>query len=154
MKSTTKNELLEAFLKIISEKHPQLDEKVAWRVASDLSKYASELTLSHNKGISESYHKAIQDLEQHRKQFREHIEMIDKTVKTLFASFKRQGFFKAEVDKKTGRNKLVGRTAMVTEMVVFLNHLEDNVAEFYEKVYKIEEQNAKEIGATQISLFS
>lgn len=154
MKSTTKNELLEAFLKIISEKHPQLDEKQSWRIASDLSKYASELTLAHNKGISESYQNAVYELEQHRNQFREHIEFIDKTVKTLFASFKRQGFFKAEIDKKTGRNKLIGRTAMVTEMVVFLNNLEDDVAEFYEKVYKIEEHKVKEIGATQISLFS
>lgn len=154
MKSTTKNELLESFLKIISERYPELDEKQAWRIASDLSKFASDLTLAHNKGISESYQTAIYELEQHRNQFREHIEMIDKTVKTLFASFKRQSFFKVEIDKKTGRNKLVGRTAMVTEMVVFLNHLEDSVAEFYEKVYKVQDQSAKEIGATQISLFS
>ena len=141
-------------MKIIAEKHPQLNDSQSWRVASDLSKYASELTLAHNKGISESYQNVVYELEQHRNLFREHIEMVDKSVKGLLASFKRQTFVKVEIDKKTGRNKLVGRTAMVTEMVQFLNELEDNVAEFYEKVYKVEEQNAKEIGATQISLFS
>jgi len=152
MKSTTKNKLLEVFLKNLQEKHG-LDEKKAWKVANDLSTLANDMLQETNQGISEAYNLAIQEMEQQRKQFRDHIEFIEKRFKVINDSFLRQKFYVIDKDKKTGKTILVGRTAMVTEMVDFLNDLNKLVADFYINVYKLDEQGAKENGIFQTSLF-
>lgn len=152
MKSTTKNKLLDEFLNNIQQKHG-VDEKLAWKLANELSEIANNTVQETNKGISESYTNTVTELEQHRKQFRDHIELVERRFKIMNESFLRQKFYVVDKDKKTGKPILVSRTAMVSEMVNFLNELNKSVEEFYINVYKLDEQSAKENGIFQTSLF-
>jgi hypothetical protein len=79
------------------------------------------------------------ELEQHKKLFRDHIELLDKHCKSMLFNFKSNGFVKVESDRKGGKQKLVGRTTMIDDMVKFLNILNESVSEFYQKVYKIKD---------------
>lgn len=152
MKSTTKNKLLDIFLKNMLEKHG-LEEKLAWKLANELSSIAGATLQETNQGISDAYNNTITELEQHRKQFRDHIEFIERRFKIMNESFLRQKFYVLDKDKKTGKTILVSRTAMVSEMVGFLNDLNKSVEDFYVNVYKLDEQSAKENGIFQTSLF-
>jgi len=152
MKSTTKNKVLELFLKNLQEKHG-IDEKLAWKIANDLSSISNEVVQESSQGISTQYNDTALELERHRKQFRDHIEFLDKRSKAILANFKQQGFFTIGKDKKTNKPILVGRTSMVNDMVDFLNDMNESVQEFYINVYKITEENASENGIFQISLF-
>jgi hypothetical protein len=81
--------------------------------------------------------------------------MLEKSVKILFDSFRKQGFIKPDIDKKTNKPILKGRTTMVDEMVDFLNKLNIIVLDFYKDVYRIESRDeGKEFGVEQISLFN
>lgn len=153
MKSTTKNKVLELFLKNLVEKHG-LEEKLAWRIASELSVISNSVVQESTEGISKAYNESTVLLEQHRKQFRDHIEFLEKRTKTILGNFKQQGFFTIGKDKKTGKPILVGRTSMVNDMVDFLNDMNQSVQDFYINVYKINEENAHENGILQISLFN
>jgi len=154
MKETTKNKICDLFLKFLEKEHPELTEGQRWQIASALSKMANDVVSQTNNGISESYHKSVLELEQHRTQFKEHIEFIDKSAKTMLESFKRQGFVKVNEDSKTRKKTLVGRTSMVTEMADFLNKLNGSVMDFYKNVYKIEEDtNLNNFGISQTTLF-
>jgi hypothetical protein len=107
----------------------------------------------NSDGLSKSASDALLDHEKHRKQFRDHIENIQKHSKVLLDSFKKQTFVKPDRDKNN-KPVLVGRTRMVDEMVDFLNKLNKSVMDFYTQVYKIEdEKEFKTNGIEQISLF-
>jgi hypothetical protein len=81
--------------------------------------------------------------------------MLEKSVKILFDSFRKQGFIKPDIDKKTNKPILKSRTTMVDEMVDFLNKLNIIVLDFYKDVYRIESRDeGKEFGVEQISLFN
>lgn len=154
MKETTKNKICDLFLKFLNENYSELTEAQRWQIASGLSKLANEVLIESNNGISEAYHKSVLDVEQHRTQFKEHIEFIDKSAKTMLESFKKQGFIKYNEDSKTRKKTLVGRTSMVTEMADFLNKLNGSVMEFYKNVYKIEDDtNLNNLGISQTTLF-
>ena len=153
MKETTKNSLRDKFLAVLEKDHKNLSETQAWKIANDFSEIASNMMLQHNKQMSEKYNANALELEQHKKQFRDHIEFIDYRAKMLIGNFRQNGFMKVENDKRTGKPKLVGRTTMVDDMVTFLNLLNDSVVEFYEKVYKIEGSHSNEFDVKQTTLF-
>lgn len=154
MKETTKNKISDLFLSHLEAKYPQLTESQRWKIGSELSKMAYEIAMQVNNDTAEAYSKNILELEQHRKQYKDHIEFLEKSTKIMLESFKRQGFVKVGEDRKTNKRILIGRTSMVTEMVEFLNALNGSVMDFYKNVYKIEnENNVNNFGISQTTLF-
>lgn len=145
--------LRDNFLAILEQKHPTISENDRWRVANDLAESAHAMMQSHNESISATYNANALELEQIKKKFRDNIEMIDKSAGALIANFRHNGFMKVETDRKTGRSKLVGRTTMVDDMVIFLNQMNDLVMNFYQEVYKIEGNNSVEYDVKQTTLF-
>jgi hypothetical protein len=72
----------------------------------------------------------------------------------MLEGFKKQGFIKYDKDPKTKKTIMVARTAMVTDMVQFLNQLNQMVMDFYQNVYKIDNsEDAYKTGIQQTSLF-
>ena len=104
-------------------------------------------------GLSRSMQDAVVDLEKYKKTFRDHIEEIQKTTKVMYDSFRKQGFIKPEIDKKTNKPMLKGRTTMVDEMVEFLNKMNKTVMDFYKDVYKIEDSKEAKDAGIQTTLF-
>lgn len=153
MKQTTKNMIRDNFLAILEHNNPTIKENDRWRIANQLSESAYQTMLTHNDAISATYHANALEMEQHKKQFRDHIELLDKSASVLIANFRQNGFMKVETDKKTGKSKLVGKTTMVDDMVIFLNILNDSVMKFYQEVYKIEGNSSTEFDFKQTTLF-
>jgi hypothetical protein len=154
MKNTLKGQTLNHFIDILEKNHSDLEEYKRRAIACELNEIAYEMLKESIKFFSDSQNEKSIELEQHRKLFHDHILMIEKNVKTILDSFKKQGFVKVEMDNKTNRNKLKGRTTMVDELVVFLNNLNKIVVDFYKDIYRIENKHqAKEFGVEQISLF-
>jgi hypothetical protein len=71
----------------------------------------------------------------------------------MYDSFRKQGFVKPEVDRKTNKPMLKGRTTMVDEMVDFLNKMNKTVMDFYKDVYKIEDTKEAKDAGVQTTLF-
>lgn len=152
MKQTTKNTLREKFLSQLERDHPNLPENQRWKIANDLADSASNMIQIQVEELSRMYNANALELEQHKKQFRDHIEFVEMKAKTLINDFRYNGFMKVENDRN-GKAKLVGRTTMVTDMVNFLNSLNDYVMRFYKDVYKIEGNSSNEFDVKQTSLF-
>jgi hypothetical protein len=153
MKENTKQHILNQFIQTLEATMPELGEKKIWKISNDLTLVAHKIVNENVQGFAKDYQENIMELEQHRNMFREHIEFVEKSAKYLLSSFVRQSFLKPETDPKTGKQVLKPRTAMVTDMVDFLNALNNRVMDFYENVYKITDEEAKKQGVNQISLF-
>lgn len=153
MKSTTKSKTLNIFLKILEEKHPELSEACRRNTAYSLCDASQEILLDNSDGLSNAMSNAIIDLEQHKKMFRDHIEQVQSITKTMFTSFQSQGFIKPDIDKKTNKPYLKGRTSMVDEMVDFLNKMNNTVMDFYKDVYKIQDMKEAKDTNVQTTLF-
>lgn len=155
MKNNLKAETLNKFNQILEEKYPEIEVYKRRAIAHELNEYAFGVLNESVKYFSDSQSEKSLLLEQHRKIFHDHIIMIEKSVKILFDNFKKEGFVKPEIDKKTNKPYLKGRTTMVDDMVLFLNRLNVLVMDFYKDVYKIEnKEQAKEFGIEQITLFN
>ena len=154
MKNHLKVRIFGEFINNLKENHNYLDAKQRYSITYDLHKLAFEFYMKEIKSFSDSHNEKTIELEQHKKLFHDHINMIEKAAKTIITSFKAQGFVVPEIDKKTNKPYLKGRTTMVDEMVVFLNCLNVIVMDFYKDVYKIQtKQQAKDAGIEQITIF-
>ena len=154
MKNNLKTQTLNHFIDVLEKNHQDLDDYKRRKIATELNDIAFQVMQDSIKYFSDSQIANTIELEQHKKLFHEHISMIEKNVKTLFDNFRNQGFVKIEMEKKTQKTYLKGRTTMVDDMVNFLNKLNKLVVDFYKDVYKIEnKKQAKELGIEQISLF-
>lgn len=144
---TLKNQIFDSFLNIISqnENMPEHEQRALAYALMEAAMGFIELGIN---SFTKMHLEAVTDLEQHKKMFRDHIELIDKYTKAMLTSFKRQGFVKPDLDDNR-RPILKGRTKMVDDMVVFLNALNDSVLAFYKDVYRMEDL----IKEPQISLF-
>jgi hypothetical protein len=153
MKSTTKTKTLELFLKILEENHPEMTEAARRKTAYALCESSMNILNENCDGLSKSMSDAVIDLEKYKKSFRDHIEDIQRTTKIMYDSFRKQGFVKPEVDRKTNKPMLKGRTTMVDEMVDFLNKMNKTVMDFYKDVYKIEDTKEAKDAGVQTTLF-
>lgn len=153
MKNNTKAKTFDIFCAKMDERYFDLPEHIRRNIAHDLMLESMEILKENTDGLAQSKADAFLEHEKHRKQFRDHIEVIQKHTKTMMDSFKKQGFVKPDRDK-FNKPILKGRTTMVDEMVEFLNKLNKSVMDFYKDVYKVEEtKDNKDIGIEQISLF-
>jgi hypothetical protein len=133
---------------------PEAKEHIKRRIGVMLADQSNKMLQEGIHSFSDMNRHTIAELELHRKLFRQHIELIEKYTKLIVESFKRQGFISYDTDPKTKRPIVKARTALTTELVQFLNKLDDSVYEFYKNVYKIETPEQKlESGFQQISLF-
>ena len=153
MKSTTKTKTLELFLKILEENHPEMSESTRRKTAYILCDASMDVLHENCDGLSKSMLDAVINLEKYKKTFRDHIEEIQKITKTMYDSFRSQGFVKPDIDKKTNKPILKGRTTMVDEMVVCLNKMNKTVMDFYKDVYKIEDSKEAKDAGVQTTLF-
>jgi hypothetical protein len=153
MKNTTKSKTLEIFLKILEENHPEMTEPARRKTAYDLCDASMDILNANCDGLSKSMLDAVVTLESYKKTFRDHIEDIQSTTKNMYTSFRSQGFIKPDIDRKTNKPILKGRTTMVDEMVFFLNKLNKTVMDFYKDVYKIEDSKESKDAGVQTTLF-
>ena len=144
MKNTTKSKTLELFLKILEENNPEMTEPTRRKTAYILCDASMDILHENCDVVT---------LESYKKTFRDHIEEIQKITKTMYDSFRSQGFVKPDIDKKTNKPILKGRTTMVDEMVVFLNKMNKTVMDFYKDVYKIEDSKEAKDAGIQTTLF-
>jgi hypothetical protein len=93
---------------------------------------------------------AINDLETHRKEFQDHIQFLQKNTTKILEILKSKALVYYDSDPKTNKNVLVGRTNVLTEVVSFMNILNNMVISYYKDVYKIQQNEDK---TTQTSLF-
>jgi hypothetical protein len=155
MKNNLKSQTLQKFIEILEQKYPEIEEYKRRAIAHDLNEHSFAVFQEAIEFFSNSQNEKVLELEQHRKIFHDYINMLEKSVKILFDSFRKQGFIKPDIDKKTNKPILKGRTTMVDEMVDFLNKLNIIVLDFYKDVYRIESRDeGKEFGVEQISLFN
>ena len=139
------------FLAKSGQKYPEISESIRWKMCNDLADIAYSMLLDQNKGMSEQYQKLVGEYEQHRNQFREHIDFLHKSSKTLIHNLKHGTFVKIEHDRVTRQPYLMGKTKVVDEMVEYLNQVDKRIGEFYKEVYKIEETGTNN---AQTTLFS
>jgi hypothetical protein len=151
MKENLKNKLFEAINSKLDEDYPDMQESSRRKIANVIQGICIQILNENNEGLSSSYAEMAVEMESHKKMFRDHIEAIQKHYKVVMDSFKKNGVVKMEIDRKTNRPMLVGRTTVVTEMVIFLNYLNNLTMDFYENVYKFNDD--KDMRATQTTLF-
>lgn len=141
MKDNIKNKMFEAFEAKLAEAYPEMGESNRRNIASLMQNIAVEIIIENTDGISKAYSDAVIELEKHRNQFREHIELIQKYTKLVLESFKKNSMVTVDFDQKLKRPVLKARTTVITDTVNFLNKLNESTIEFYENVYKIESSN-------------
>ncbi len=142
MKITLKTTYHDKFMKALeSDQTFSLAQKR--QIASLLSVEAVEVHDENFKKLTELYKELTINNEKTRSQFIGMVNFIEKSTKIIVDSFKRQSFIKIE-PKLGGKNTMVGRTAMVTDMVKYLNSLNELVINFYKDVYQIDKISDKE----------
>ncbi len=150
MKNTLKTKLFESFEEKLAEAYPDMAEHNRRNIASLMQTLSIDILIENNDGISNAYNEAIKELEAHKKLFRDHVEELQKESKNIIQILRKNGLVTTSVDRKTNRPILVGRTTVITETVAFMNKLNEFTMNFYENVYKIEENNSF---GTQTTLF-
>ena len=150
MKERLKNKMLNEFVSKLTENHPELSEYTIRTISSELSNVANDIHLANNDGLGDLLNNAINDLETHRKEFQDHIQFLQKNTTKILEILKSKALVYYDSDPKTNKNVLVGRTNVLTEVVSFMNILNNMVISYYKDVYKIQQNEDK---TTQTSLF-
>lgn len=138
MKNSTKLKMEQLFLEYLENSHPDLPEHERRNIAHNLTGLGMTIVLENSKGLSDTMQNALIDLESHRKMFRDHIDDLQVSAKTIIQTFKKNGMVTFDQDPKTRKTYLRGRTTVITETVAYMNKLNDFVIKFYESVYKID----------------
>jgi translation elongation factor EF-1beta len=150
MKNTLKTKLFESFEEKLAQAYPDMAEHNRRNIANLMQNISIEILIENNDGITNSYNEAIKELEAHKKLFRDHVEELQKESKGIIQILRKNGLVSTSVDRKTNKPILVGRTTVITETVAFLNKMNEFTMNFYENVYKIEDNNSF---GTQTTLF-
>lgn len=156
MNNRFKNLLLNRFLETIElENKIGLSESQKRSICNLLATAAMAVHDENFEKLNDSHHELVLTHEKTRKQFTGMINFIEKSSKILLDKFKSQTFVKQEYDAVKGKNVLKARTSMVTDMVDYMNKLNDLVIKFYQDVYEIEKVSDKDQQKDQIqgSLF-
>lgn len=150
MKNITKSTLTEDFMQYLEANLPTVPDAKRRDIAYALVDMAYKVTVENTSGISELYQEVILDSEAHKKQFRDHIELIQMYTKQVLSELSKSGCIRYDIDPKTRKRTLIAKTKVIQTTVEFMNALNDTVNDFYENVYKIELDDSKGV---QTSLF-
>lgn len=150
MKNYLKDEIFNNFLQILDTDMPQLSEATRRKMAEKLCESSYGVYKLNSEGIVKQSSEAITELEKHRALFKQYIDFTQNNVNKILTKFKENGFVTKKYDENAHKTILKGRTAMVDDMVYFLNDLNDLVSLFYKDVYKVEQTTKDQ---QQITLF-
>jgi hypothetical protein len=156
MENRFKNLLLNRFLEVIElENKIGLTESQKRAICNLLAVSASDVHAENFDKLNESHQQLVLTHEKTRKQFTGMVNFIEKNTKVVLDKFKTSSFVKEDYDVMKKKVVLKARTSMVTDMVDYLNRLNDLIIKFYEDVYEIEKVTDKEKQKEQIqaSLF-
>lgn len=150
MKERLKNKILAEFISKMEVEYPEMEEHQIRNISYKLSNLSHDIFMQNDEGLSELVEKAVKDLEEHRTQFQEHILFLQKNSKKILEILKSKSLVYYDSDPKLNKNVLKGRTNVLTEVVVYMNILNDMVISYYKDVYKIQQNEDRTI---QTSLF-
>ena len=150
MKNNLKQKIFADFLFIFEKEMPNLTEATKRKLSNILTDSCYETFNENSLQLAKQYSNSVDELEKHRKQFRDLIDQIQKSTDKLLIVFNRDSFVKKEFDTATRTFYLKSRTRMVDDMVEYLNTLNKLVISFYTEVYKIEQSS---IDFPNITLF-
>ncbi len=144
LRKTTKDE----FEAALHERGIGLTEHQAHVIACMMSEKAVESARQNYEDLSKIIADLTKEYEQTRNHYREHVESLQSGTKKVMESLHKQGMVHFETNPKTRRRELKCRTSVLKSVVDFMNTIDDDVMDFFEKVYKIEDD-----GKVQTSLF-
>ncbi len=156
MQNRFKNVLLDRMLEAIEEeKNIGLTVAQKRNICNLLAFTVSTVHEENFQKMNEMYQELVLKHEKTRKQFTGMVNFIEKNTKVLLDIFKSNTFVKSDYDPIKRKNVMKGRTSMVTDMVDYLNRLNDLVIKFYDEVYEVEKisDKEKEKEKIQASLF-
>lgn len=136
-KTSTKEVLFNKFCETLETANIGFTEAKRRQLAQDITTEAMKIFLERNRSIASLRDEATLELEQHKMQFRAHIKHLEMGVKTLMDTYIKNGLVKYE-KKGSQAAVAVPKTQMVQELMVFINQLNGDIADFYDNVYQIE----------------
>lgn len=145
---TMRNLLKENIEKSLSETKLGLTEHQAHIVATMVADMARSEIIKNAEEHVKMKQELIEEYETNRKQFRDFIEALQKSSKVILPQLMHQGMVHFETHPKTKKKVLKARSNVLTGVVNFLNEIDELCMQFYEEVYKYEED-----GKTQLSIF-
>jgi hypothetical protein len=149
MKNKLKEAVFESFISKLGLLDNEMSELKKRRIADALTIDCLDLFIDNNSKMTELYQDKLLEYEQNRKTYGDDIVFIQENTNKLLHKMKDDGFVTYQYDEKTNQNKLVSRTSVVNDMVIFLNLLNNRVVNYFVKVYKADEKDI----FTQTSLF-
>jgi hypothetical protein len=150
MKNYLKEKIFIDFLFIFEKEMPHLTEATKRKICELLVESSFLIYTSNSEGIIKQTGDSIIQLEMHRKQFKDFVDIVQKSSEKLLKTFKDEKFVEKKYDENTRTYYLKSRTRMVDEMIEFLNILNNVITTFYKEVYKIEQTS---IDYPSITLF-
>lgn len=145
---TMRNLLKENIEKSLSETKLGLTEHQAQIVSTMVADMARSEIIKNAEEHVKMKQELIEEYETNRKQFRDFIEAVQKSSKVILPQLMHQGMVYFETHPKTKKKVLKARSNVLTGVVNFLNEIDELCMQFYEEVYKYEED-----GKTQLSIF-
>jgi hypothetical protein len=137
---TTKIEMERRMFAKMGELFPEMSDYDKRKTSIALSEMTSIEIHNTNKDMSKTLMDLVIEYEVNRKKFRDAIEMIQANTKILMYNLKKEALITYKTNPKTKKTELVGRSQVLTDMVKFINKMDEMVLDFYENVYKIKDE--------------
>jgi len=145
---TQKSILKENIEKSLLESKLNLTEHQAHVIANIVSEMAREEIIKTSAEHVQMKNDLIKEYENNRLQFRNFIEALQKSAKTIMPELLHQGMVSFEVNPKTKRKQLKARSSVLQSVVRLLNELDGLCLDFFKEVYKYEDESK-----VQLSIF-
>jgi transposase len=143
MKNKLKEAVFESFISKLGVLDSEMSEVKKRRIADALTIDCLDLYIENNAKMTELYQEKLLEYEQNRKTYGDDILFIQDNTNKLLDKMKEDGFVSYKYDEKTKQKKLVSRTSVVNDMVIFLNVLNHRVVDYYVKTFKADEKDYK-----------
>lgn len=153
MKNNIKNILFERMVEQLEGMELELTVPKKRKVADALTPVALEIMKQNQAIQQELYEQTTLDLERSRNQFREYISYIEKDTEKLLQHLEKMGMVSYEYDSKQKRNVMVTKSTALTQVVAYLNGLNDLIFKFYQDIFKIEQEREVNREKIQTTLF-
>lgn len=136
------------FEKSLLETKLGLSEHQAHVISSMMAETVVAEVMANSAAMKKLYDELSVEYESTRNHYREHVETLQSGTKRIMEGLSKQGMVHFETNPKTKRRELKCRTAVLKQVVDFLNAVDEQVYEFFENIYQIEPD-----GKVQTSLF-
>ncbi len=143
-----RNQIFDLFEERIKELYPELPQSKRRSLASALASTALVVHLEHSKGFAEMHSELSLKYEQNRKQFADHITYIESRAKIFIDHMVTNKFVEINWDAVARKNKMNYKTKLVQHIVEFMNHLNEQVIDYYRKVFTFETSTTQQSGET------